>query len=114
VAPIPGLPGCAEPSFRTNVRGWMTLDDLVHEVVAWVRADGASLSPYVVKATLQVTRDLVGRDQDWDAVHLFPEVQRGVRRAGVLLPAAEVERVVRVYAALIAMLDVQDVSELRP
>ncbi|RME22794.1 MAG: hypothetical protein D6798_14990 [Deltaproteobacteria bacterium] len=115
MSPIPGLPGRAEPSFRTTGHGWLTLDDLVREVVAWVRADGVTLSPYVVKATVQVTRDLVGtRGDDWDAADLFAEVQRGVMRAGVLLPVAQVERIVRVYATLVAMLGIDDVSELHP
>ncbi len=109
---IPGIPGCAEPSFRTGDRGWMSLDELVREVVVWLHADGRELSPYVVKATVQITRSLVGTDDSWEAEDLFPQLVTAVRRAGVILQPDQVEQIVRVYASLVAMLDIQDVSEL--
>ena len=110
---IPGLPGESDPSFRTGDRGWMRLDDLVLEAVAWLDADGVELSPYVVKATVQLTRHMLDCNSDWgEGGELFLAVHEQLRRAGVLLQAHHVQRIVRVYASVVALLDIRDVLEL--
>lgn len=112
MAPIPGLPGASEPTFRTGERGWMSLDEVVHEAVAWLDVDGLELSPYVVKATVQTTRRLLDAYEEVEGDELFDRVHDHLRRNGVLLQRAQVERVVRVYASVVAILDIRDTSEL--
>jgi len=91
----------------------MSLDDLVLEAVAWLDADGVELSPYVVKATVQVTRRMLDCTDDWgEGDELFMAVHGALRHAGVLLQLPQVQRVVRVYASVVALLDIRDVSEL--
>lgn len=116
MAPIPGLPGASEPAFRTGDRGWMSLDDVVQETVSWLAADGIELSPFAVKATIQVTRRLLDASPELaepdEPTGLFAQVQQELRRAGVLLRPGQAEQVVRVYASVVALLDIRDVSEL--
>ena len=114
MANIPGLPGASQPSFRTGSRGWVSLDQLVHEVVAGLHADGFDLSPHVVKVTVQLTRRLVDGSGAPTGEELIAAVQRQLPHARVLLPAAQVERVVRAYAGVIAILDIRDTQELGP
>lgn len=110
---IPGLPGGGEPSFRSGHRGWLTLDDLVVQVVERLGAEGLALSPFAVKATLQLTRRLVDGAVEVAAEDLYAAVPAELRRAGVLLPAGQVEQVIRAYARLVAELDIRDVAEIR-
>lgn len=112
MAPIPGIPGASEPSFRTGERGWMSLDQVVHEAVAWLDTDGIELSPYVVKATVQLTRRLLDGGDELVGDALYLRVQLQLRQAGVLLQPGQVERIVRVYASVVAILDIRDTSEL--
>lgn len=113
MAAIPGIPGGGDPEFRSGRRGWLRLDDLVREVVAWLGADGVELSPYVVKVTVQVARRQVDGAEPLLAPALFEAVHAEVRRLGVLLHAAQVERIIRAYASTLVLLDIQDVSEIR-
>ncbi|MCB9778223.1 MAG: hypothetical protein H6742_06650 [Alphaproteobacteria bacterium] len=104
--PIPGLPGATSPSFQSDGRGVLGLDDVVHEVVAWLDRDGLSLSPFAVKATVQVMRaELTARDEG-DLAALLRSVHVELRRQGVLLQPRQVERVLRVYASVIALLGI--------
>ncbi|MCK6502610.1 hypothetical protein L6R53_04315 [Myxococcota bacterium] len=114
MGPIPGLPGASQPSFRTGRRGWVGLDQVVHEVVAWLAADGVELSPYVVKVAIQVTRRRLDGASELAGAELFAVVQVDLRSARVVLPLDRVEQVVRAWASVVALLDIRDTRELAP
>lgn len=107
MAPIPDLPGATSPTFQSDGRGVLGLDDVVHEVVAWLDRDGLSLSPFAVKATVQVMRDVIAERDDERLAPLLAQVHGDLRRAGVLLRPHQVERVLRVYASVVALLGIE-------
>lgn len=114
MGPIPGLPGASQPSFRTGRRGWVGLDQVVHEVVAWLDADGVEASAHVVKVTIQVTRRRLDGACELAGGELFEAVRLDLHAARVILPAARVEQIVRAWASVVALLDIRDTRELAP
>ena len=89
---IPGIPGSSEPSFRTRDAQWLGLDTMVRETVVELAEQGLTLSPYVVKATVQVGRMAVqgpcGRDVD----ALVESVQMHLRDRRVLISADHIAK----------------------
>lgn len=108
---IPGIPGAPEPSFRTGDRRWMSLDTLVIETIGALAEQGHEMSPMVMKATIQVARQLVVVHEGLAGDALVDEVVLHLRRRHVLLSKRAARAALVAYIRVVAELDVVEISE---
>ena len=108
---IPGIPGAPEPSFRTGDRRWMSLDTLVMETISTLAEQRQTLSPMVVKATIQVARRLVVEHEGLAGDALVEQVALHLRHRRVLMPISSVRAALVAYIRVVADLDVVEISE---
>lgn len=108
---IPGFPGVPEPHFRTSDRRWVDLDTLVRETCGRLDRRGMTMTPRVVKATIQLARQLVEARPELQGPELVAEVVKQLRPRRVLLTPGCVQAALLVYALLVAELDVVEINE---
>ncbi|MAY80029.1 MAG: hypothetical protein CL930_04505 [Deltaproteobacteria bacterium] len=109
---IPGIPGVSEPHFRTRDCRWMGLDTLVLETCKELEAEGESVSPHAVKATIQIARMVVQEPIERETDQLIALVASRLRTQKVLVGEDLVRLVLTTYARIIAVLDILEINEL--
>ena len=89
----------------------MSLDRIVEELCAELSADGMVIAPPVAKATIQAARVTICRQPTLAEAELVDTVQRRLRRAHILLPAAMVGALLRRYLTKVLELDITEVTD---
>lgn len=92
----------------------MGLDSLVWETTATLEEQGRTLSPVVVKATVQVARMAVQVNEDLSGDALVEQVRMSLRARRVILPADVVRAILVAYVLVVGELDILEVSEVLP
>lgn len=109
---IPGIPGASEPSFRTRDAHLVGLDALILETCGRLARAGMPMSPMVVKAAVQVAREILhALDEGPERDELVAQVTQRLRRRYVLLTPAHVSAVLENYGRLVLELDITEVTE---
>ena len=109
---IPGIPGVSEPHFRTRDCRLMGLDTLVRETCGDLETEGWDVSPYAVKATIQMARLVVQEPIERDTDELVSVVVNKLRIQRVLMQKDLVRAVLTAYAHIIAVLGILETNEL--
>ncbi len=87
------------------------MDRLVEELVPLLREDGMDISYQMVKCCLQASRRILARSKERLAIELLCDtVSRELRTSLMLLRPPDVQRVLTAYAALIAQLEVIEIT----
>ena len=103
-----GIPELPEPTFRTSVDSWVSLDTVVARVVM---ALGGGVSPVVAKSTIQLARHTLGALEKVEVGKLAAEVCLQLRPERIVVTPVVVQAILIAYAHEVANLDVVQIEE---
>lgn len=105
---FPGIPELPEPTFRTSVDAWVSLDTVVARVVM---ALGGDVSPVVAKSTIQLARHTLGGLDQVEVGRLAADVCQQLRPERIVVTPVVVQAILMAYAQEVVDLDVVQVEE---
>ena len=110
---IRGIPGAADPTFRTRDRIFVSLDQLVAEVCEVLRSRAFVVSLPVAKCVVQLTRRHLSQRDDIDLEELSLVVSKELRSHRTLVTQAQVKLVLQAYGDTFAVLDIAEIVDKR-
>tara|TARA_B110000037_G_C16789029_1_gene370635 strand:- start:135 stop:479 length:345 start_codon:yes stop_codon:yes gene_type:complete len=106
---ILGIPGASDPSFRTTDRIFVSLDQLVSDVVGNLQMGELDLSLHVAKCVIQLTRRRLSQSSDVTLESLSVDVRRDLRTHRVMLTEPQVKLILSTYGDVFSTLDIAEV-----
>ena len=108
---ILGIPGASDPSFRTTDQIFVSLDQLVSEVVDNLRMGELDLSLHVAKCVIQLTRRRLSQGNDLSLKSLSVDVRSDLRSHRVMLTESQVRLILSAYGDAFSTLDIAEVVD---
>lgn len=108
MAIIRGIPDLPEPTFRTAINSWVSLDTVVARVVVRL---GGDVSPVVAKSTIQLARHTMKVLERVEVGQLAADVCVQLRPERIVVTPIVVQAILLAYATEVASLDVVQIEE---
>jgi|GEM_PF-4805808 len=108
---ILGIPGASDPSFRTTDQMFVSLDQVVSEVVSNLSMGELDLSLHVAKCVIQLTRRRLAQGDELSLVSLSMDVRSDLRSHRIMLTNTQVKLILSAYGDVFSTLDIAEVVD---